>query len=79
MDALKQVISLEEEAIWLASVFLKRKAENSELSNSIESRNKTRKRVVKQVSGNDPSDVASEGPLKKKEGSELAETSEECS
>ena len=37
-DAVKQVNSGEEAAIALASVSLKRKAENLELSNSIESR-----------------------------------------
>ena len=38
MDVAKQVNSEEERAIGLALVFLKRKVENSELSNSIESR-----------------------------------------
>ena len=41
MDAVKQVNSGEEAAIGLASVSLKRKVENAELSNSIESRDKT--------------------------------------
>ena len=61
----------------LASVSLKRKAENAELLNSIEGREKTSKKRVEQVSRNDQSDLVSKGPLKKKEGSELAETSAE--
>ena len=43
MGAVKQVISGEEAAIGLPSVSLKRKAENVELSNSIESRDETQK------------------------------------
>ena len=61
----------------LASVSLKRKAENAELLNSIEGREKTSKKRVEQVSRNDQSDLVSKGPLKKKERSELAETSAE--
>ena len=43
MDAVKQVNSGEEAAIGLASVSLKRKPKNAELSNSIESRDETHK------------------------------------
>ena len=39
----------------------------------------TQERRLKQVSRNDPSGVVSEGPTKKKERSELIETSKECS
>ena len=60
MDAVKQVNSGEEAAIGLASVSLKRKAENAELSNSIESRNKTPERGLEQVDKNDQSDIVSE-------------------
>ena len=41
MDAVKQVNSGEEAAIGLASVSLKRKGENADLSNSTESRDET--------------------------------------
>ena len=77
MDAVKQVNSGEEAAIELASVSLKRKAENAELSNSIESRDETPERGLEQVGRNDPSDVVSEGPTKKKGRFELTETSSE--
>ena len=50
MDAVKQVNSGEEAAIELASVSLKRKAENAELSNSIESRDETPERGLRQTS-----------------------------
>ena len=79
MDAVKQVNSGEEAAIELASVSLKRKAENAELSNSIESRDETPERGLRQVGRNDPSDVVSEEPTKKKGRFELTETSSECS
>ena len=79
MDAVKQVNSGEEAAIELASVSLKRKAENAELSNSIESRDETPERGLRQVVRNDPSDVVSEEPTKKKGRFELTETSSECS
>ena len=79
MDAVKQVNSGEEAAIGLASVSLKRKAENAELSNSIESRDETPERGLEQVGRNDPSDVVSEGPTKKKGRFEPTETSTECS
>ena len=59
MDALKQVNSLEEAAIGLASVHLKKKAENAELTNSIESRTKNPERELEKVGRNDPSDVVS--------------------
>ena len=59
MDAVKQVNSGEEAAIELASVFLKRKAENAELSNSIESRDETPERGLEQVSSNNQSVVVS--------------------
>ena len=79
IDAVKQVNSGEEAVIGLALVFLKRKAENSELSNSIESRDETPERGLEQVGRNDPSDVVSEGPTKKKGRFEQTETSAECS
>ena len=79
MDAVKQVNSGEEAAIELASVSLKRKAENAELSNSIESRDETPGRGLGQVGRNNPSDVVSERPTKKKRRFELTETSSECS
>ena len=41
MDAIKQVISEEKAGLGLASVSLKRKAENAKLLNFIVSRNKT--------------------------------------
>ena len=59
MDALKQVNSLEEAAIGLASVPLKKKAENAELTNSIESRTKNPERELEKVGRNGPSDVVS--------------------
>ena len=46
MDAVQQVNSGEKAAIGLGSVSLKRKAENSELSNSFESRDETPERVL---------------------------------
>ena len=79
MDAVKQVNSGEEAEIGLASVFLKRNAENAEWSNSIENRDETPERGLEQVGRNDPSDAVSEGPTKKKEIFELIETSTECS
>ena len=79
MHVVKQVNSGEESAIGLASVSLKRKAEDAELSNSIESRDKTQERWLEQVGRNDPSDVVSERPTKKKGKSELTETSSEYS
>ena len=60
MDARKQVISGEETAIELASVFSMRKAENAELPNSIESRDETPERGLEQVGRNDPSEKVSE-------------------
>ena len=59
MDAVKQVNSGEEAAIGLASVFLKRKAENAELSNSIESRDEIPERGLEHVSRNNQSVVVS--------------------
>ena len=44
MDAVKQVNSGEQAAIGLASISLKRKAKNTEISNSIESRDETPER-----------------------------------
>ena len=44
MDAVKQVNSREEAVVALASVSLKRKSKNAELSNSIESRDETQER-----------------------------------
>ena len=79
MDTVKQVNSVEEESIGLASVSLKRKAENAELSNSIEGRDETPERGLEQLGRNDPSDVVREGPTKKKGRFELTETSSECS
>ena len=47
--------------------FLEEKSrKNAELSNSIESRDKTSERALEKVGRNDPSDVVSEGPTKKK-------------
>ena len=66
MDAVKQVNSGEEAAIGLASVSMKRKAENAELSNSIESRYEPPERGLEQVGRNEPSHVVSEGPTKQK-------------
>ena len=66
MDAVKQVNSGEEAAIGLASVSMKRKAENAELSNSTESRYEPPERGLEQVGRNDPTDVVSEGPTKQK-------------
>ena len=80
MDAVKQVNSGEEAAIGLASVSLKRKGENADLSNSTESRNETLERGLEQVSRNDSFKIVSKGPLVGKKGRfELAETSTECS
>ena len=75
MDAVKPVNSGEEAAVGLASVSLKRKAENAELSNSIESRDETPERGLEQVGRNKTSDIASEEPTKIKGRSELTETS----
>ena len=75
MNAVKQVNSGEEAAIVLASVSLKRKAENTELSNSIDSRDEIPERGLQQVGRNDPSGVVGEGPTKKKGRFELTETS----
>ena len=79
MDAVKKFHSGEQAAIGLASVSLKRKAENAELSNSIKSKGKTPERGLEQVDRNDPSDIVSEEPTKKKGRFELTETSTECS
>ena len=57
---------------------MKRKAENTELSNSIESRDETSDRGLEQVGRNDPSDIVSKGPTKKKGRFELTEASTEC-
>ena len=65
MDVVKHVNSGEEAAIGLASVSLKRKEENAELSNSNESRDETLERGLEQVDRKDPSDVVSEGPKRK--------------
>ena len=66
MNAVKQVNSGEEAAIVLGSVSLKRKAENTELSNSVDSRDEIPERGLQQVGRNDPSGVVGEGPTKKK-------------
>ena len=79
MDAVKQVNSGEEAAIGLALVTLKRKAENAELSNSIQSRDETLERGLEQGGRNDSSDVVSEGSTKKKRRFEQTETSSESS
>ena len=79
MDALKQASSLEEAAIGLALVSLKKKAESAELTNYIEGRDKTPERGLEKVGRNDPSDVVSEEPTKKKGSFELTETSSKCS
>ena len=65
MDVVKHVNSGEEAAIGLASVSLKTKEENAELSNSNESRDETLERGLEQVDRNEPSDVVSEGPKRK--------------
>ena len=67
MDALNQVNSGEEAAIGLASVSLKRKGENPELSNSIESRDETPERGLEQMGRNDPSDIVVRDPPKRRE------------
>ena len=59
IDAVKQVNSGEEAVIGLALVFLKRKAENAELSNSIESRDEIPERGLEHVSRNNQSVVVS--------------------
>ena len=79
MDAVKQVNSGEVATIGLASVSLKRKAANAELSNSTESRDEIPERGLEQVGRNDPSDIISEGPTKNKGRFELTERSTECS
>ena len=65
--------------IELASVSLQRKAENAELSKSIESTDKTPDRWLAQVGRNEPYDIVSEGSTKKKERFELTETSMQSS
>ena len=67
MDVAKKVNSEEERAIGLALVSLKRKVENSELSNSIESRYETPERGSEQVGRNEPFDIVSEEPTKQNE------------
>ena len=81
MGAVNQIISGEEAAIGLASIFLKRETEHTELSDSIESRDKTPERELEQVSRNDQSDIVSvsQGATKKKGRFELTETSAVCS
>ena len=59
IDAVKQVNSGEEAVIGLALIFLKRKAENAELSNSIESRDEIPERGLEHVSRNNQSVVVS--------------------
>ena len=59
MDSVKQVNSGEEAVIGLGLVFLKRKAENAELSNSIESRDEIPERGLEHVSRNNQSVVVS--------------------
>ena len=58
---------------------MKRKAENTELSNSIESKEITPEGGLEQVGRNDPSDIVSEEAPKWKEKFELTEKSTECS
>ena len=65
--------------IGLASASSKRKAENAVLSNYIESRNEIPERGLEQVGRNDPYDIVSGEPTKKKRRFELTETSTECS
>ena len=57
IDPVKQVNSGEEAAIGLASVSLKIKTENVELSNYIERRDETLDRGLKQVGRNDQPNV----------------------
>ena len=78
-DPVKQASSGDEAVIELASVSLKRKAENAELSKSIESTDKTSDRWLAQVDGNEPYDKVSEGSTKRKERFELTETSTQSS
>ena len=79
MDAIKQIISGEEAAIGLTWVSSKEKAENDKLSNSIESTNEITERRLEVVGRNDPSDLASEGLIKKKRRFEQTKTSTNCS
>ena len=62
IHAVNQVNSGEEAVIGKAET---RKAENAELSNSIESKNETPEKGLEQVGGNGPSDLVGEGPTKK--------------
>ena len=79
MNAVNQFNSGKEAAIGLASASLKRIAENPELINSVEARDKTPERRLDQVGINDPSDIAIEEPTKKEGRIELTETSTEYS
>ena len=79
IDAVKQVNSGEEAAIGLAAVSLKRKVEDAELSNSLESSDKTPGGGLSQVGRNDQSGIVSKGLIKERTRSELIETSKECS
>ena len=79
MDAVKQANSGEEATIGLATVSMKRKAADAELSNSIDSTDKTPERGLNQMGRNDQSDIVSKGLINKRRRSELAETSKECS
>ena len=58
---------------------MKRKAENTELSNSIESKEITPGGGLEQMGRNDPSEIVSEEPPKEKKKFELTEKSTECS
>ena len=55
------------------------KAENDEVSNTIESSNEITERRLDVVGRNDPSDLASEGLIKKKRRFEQTKTSTKCS
>ena len=67
-------MSGEEATRGLTSVSSKRKAENAELPNLVERRDKNLERGSEEVGRNDPSDIASEGPTKKKGRFELTKT-----
>ena len=74
MDSVKQVNSGEETAIGLAAV-----SEDAELSNSLESSDKTPGGRLLQVGRNDQSGIVSKRLIKDSRRSELTETSKECS
>lgn len=74
MNAVNQFNSGKEAVIGLASASLKIIAENPELINFVEARDKTPERRLDQVGINDPSDIAIGEPMKKEGRIELTET-----